>query len=193
MPTSRYTEILSRFPTINNRILTHIGSKARFKLRTNFIVLDVCEIAELHQPSSSPVPCLIPCLGVTLRCLEFHLSNSFGRHIGVTPPSERPASHTAGHVDHEKRNAWVSIFLCVLLFYVSPISIVMGLRYPALRPAKLRYKVVIPSLTLLTLQGDLRSPAKKSTYFIHNSTFLKRSYFSLCKTLTREPEAKQHS
>ena len=64
VPISRNTEILSHFPTINYRILTHVGSKDRFNLRTNFIVLDVCKIAELHQPHSLPVPCLIPCFGV---------------------------------------------------------------------------------------------------------------------------------
>ena len=64
-------------------------------------------------------------------------SDGWGRHIGVTPPlpppppslsssSETPASYTAGHVDHEKRRHGFS-------FYVSPISIGMGFRLPALR------------------------------------------------------------
>ena len=64
VPTLRNADILYRFPS-NVRILTHIGSNDRWD---KFIVSDLCEFAELHQPSSSPVPCLVPCLGVTMQC-----------------------------------------------------------------------------------------------------------------------------
>ena len=53
-----------RFTTINYQILTHTLS---LQFAEKFIVSDVCELAELHQPSSFPVPCLIPFLGVTLQ------------------------------------------------------------------------------------------------------------------------------
>ena len=107
------TAILSRFPTINYRILTHKGSKDRFNLWTNFIVLDACEIAELHKPRSH---CAV--LGILL--IEYPMSLSLhgwslrspfwatSSPPPSPPPSERPASYTAGHVDHEKRNTWVS-------------------------------------------------------------------------------------
>ena len=68
---------------------------------------------------SCSLPCSFPrshaaVLGIPL--IKYTMSLSLqggGRHIGVTPPppppsSERPANYTAGHVDHEKRNAWVS-------------------------------------------------------------------------------------
>ena len=42
-----------------------------------FIVSDVCELAELHQPSSSPIPCLVPCLRVTLLFFVFFFNILF--------------------------------------------------------------------------------------------------------------------
>ena len=62
-------------------------------------------------------------LGIPLSKYPMSLSlHSWGRHIGVTPPSERPASHTAGHVDHEKRTHGFQyfhacFFLCFSNFY----------------------------------------------------------------------------
>ena len=60
-------------PFSNNKLSNTDPRSLQFA--DKFIVSDVCELAEFHQPSSSPIPCLVPCLGVTLWRLAFHLSN----------------------------------------------------------------------------------------------------------------------
>ena len=111
--TSLNTDLLSRFPTINFRTIAAICEQIYCfrRLRTR-------RIAPAEFLSCS-LPCSFPrshaaVLGIPL--IKYTMSLSLqggGRHIGVTPPppppsSERPASYTAGHVDHEKRNTWVS-------------------------------------------------------------------------------------
>ena len=64
---SRNTYILCRFHTINNQIPDPDGLsdiERSLQLADEFIVSDICEFAELHQPSLSP----FPCLGVMLQC-----------------------------------------------------------------------------------------------------------------------------
>ena len=112
VPTLRNTDNLSRFPTINYRTFAAICEQIYCfrRLRTR-------RIAPAEFLSCS-LPCSFPrshaaVLGIPL--IKYTMSLSLqggGRHIGVTPPppppsSERPASYTAGHVDHEKRNTWV--------------------------------------------------------------------------------------
>ena len=139
-------------------------------------------MAELHQPSSSPVPCLIHFLGVTLRCKAFHLLNvqchklAWGRSlywcIGVTPSSsERPASYTAGHVDQEKRNTWVisvRFFFCFSNFcrYGASLSGLSG-RWSS---AKITHR---DKGSVLSVFRDLRTIKMARLYFsgAHHPTF----------------------
>ena len=112
LPTSRNTDILSRFPTLNYRTIAAIWRQIYC-----FRHLLTRRIAPAEFLS-----CFLPCsfprnhaavLGIPLIKYPTSLSlHGWGRHLCATssppPPSERPASYTAGHVDHEKRNTWVS-------------------------------------------------------------------------------------
>lgn len=96
----------------------------RCNLRTNLLFQTSAD----SQNCTSRVPLLFLALFLSSesRCgarnSTYRISNviislyGWGCHIGVTPlppppsfsSSERPASYTAGHVDHEKRNTGVS-------------------------------------------------------------------------------------
>ena len=142
VPASRSTDILSCFPTINYRILSHMGSKDRFIADKFYCFrrLQNRRIAPAEFLSDS-LPYSLPrshaaVLGILL---IKYISNVAEVAIFVRPRRHRrrrrqdaPASYTASHLKPEKWNAGFHTFYA-WFSYVSPISTGMELRSLALR------------------------------------------------------------
>ena len=156
VPTSRNKDILSRFPIINYRILTHMGSKDRFNFAANF-VSDVCEIADILPYSLSRSHAAV--LGILIIVYPMPLSlHRWGRHLSdvvATADTNRPVG------DIPRPQAMPLAMLTMKIetlgfhnFYalfssVSPIYISIRLRSPALRTRE------APLITIVFKHGKL--------------------------------------
>ena len=130
VPTSRHTDILSRFPTINSRTIAAICEQIYCFRRPRTRRIAPAEFLSCSLPYSF-LRSHAAVLEIPL--IEYPMSLSlygWGCHIGVTPPppppslssssSERPASYTTGHVDH--RGFIISMHVVVVVVFFKGFS-----------------------------------------------------------------------